>query len=77
MLDTAYGTYRNGQIFLDASVSVVEESRVKVTFLGKENEKGSLVDIFDVLGPWEDDRDTETIITDIRNARSSRSDICL
>jgi hypothetical protein len=77
MSDTAYGTYRNGQVFLDVPASVVEESRVKVTFLGKKNERDSWVDIFDVLGPWEDDRDTETIITDIRNARISRSDICL
>jgi hypothetical protein len=77
MSDTAYGIYRNGQVFLDVPASVVEESRVKVTFLGKKNERDSWGDIFDVLGPWEDDRDTETIIADIRNARISRSDICL
>jgi hypothetical protein len=77
MPNTAYGTYKNGQIFLDTP-NFAEESRVKVTFLDKKNKKGgTLLDIFDILGPWEDDRDTETIIEDIYKARISSPNIRL
>ena len=77
MQNIAYGTYKNGQIFLDAPRPAIDESRVQVIFLNEETKKNSLMDIFDVLGPWEDDRDTETIIAEIRNARSSSPDIRL
>jgi hypothetical protein len=77
MPDTAYGTYRNGQIFLDTPTSAVDESRVRVVFLGKETKKNTLADIFSVLGPWEDERSTETIIAEMRNARISKPDIKL
>ena len=77
MQNTAYGTYKNGQILLDAPSPVIGESRVQVIFLNEETKKNSLMDIFDVLGPWEDDRDTETIIAEIRNARVSSPDIRL
>ena len=77
MRNTAYGTYRDGQIFLDAPSPVAGESRVQVIFLNKETKKNSLIEIFDVLGPWEDDRDTESIIAEIRNARAHNSDIRL
>jgi len=78
MQNTAYGTYRNGQIFLDDAPSpAISESRVQVIFLNEKPKKNSLMDIFDELGPWEDDRDAETIIAEIRNARVSSPDICL
>ena len=78
MNNTSYGTYKNGQIFLDAPSPDIDESRVQVIFLNEETKKkNSLMDIFDVLGPWEDDRDTETIIAEIRNARVSSPDIRL
>ena len=77
MQNIAYGTYKNGQIFLDTPSPVFDESRVQVIFLNEETRKNSLMDIFDVLGPWEDDRDTETIVADIRNARVSSPDIRL
>jgi hypothetical protein len=76
MSNAAYGTYKNGYIILDTLSPVAEESRVKVIFLDEQNKKGScLLDVFDILGPWEDARNTETIIEDIRKARISRSDI--
>jgi len=78
MQNTAYGTYRNGQIFLDDAPSpAIGESRVQVIFLKEKPKKNSLLDIFDVLGPWEDDRDAETIIAEIRSARVSSPDISL
>ena len=78
MQNTAYGTYKNGQIFLDDTPSpVIGESRVQVIFLSEKPKKNNLMDIFDVLGPWEDDRDTETIIAEIRKARASGPDISL
>ena len=77
MPNVAYGTYKNGQVFLDAPSPAIDESRVQVIFLNEETKKNSLLDIFDVLGPWEDDRDTETIIAEIRNARVSSPDIRL
>jgi hypothetical protein len=77
MQDMAYGTYKNGQIFLDAPSPAIDESRVQVIFLNEKTRGNSLMDIFDVVGPWEDDRDTETIIAEIRNARVSSPDIRL
>jgi hypothetical protein len=77
MQSIAYGTYKDGQILLDTPVPIIDESRVQVIFLNEKKKKNSLMEIFDVLGAWEDDRDTETIIAEIRNARVSRSDISL
>jgi len=37
MQNTAYGTYRNGQIFLDTLVPAIDESRVRIIFLNEEN----------------------------------------
>lgn len=70
MQNTAYGTYRDGQIFLnDAPSPVISESRVQVIFLNEKSKENGLMDIFDILGPWEDDRDVGTVIADIHNAR--------
>ena len=49
MQNTAYGTYKNGQILLDAPNPAIDGSRVQVIFLNEEVEKNSLMDIFDVL----------------------------
>jgi addiction module RelB/DinJ family antitoxin len=40
-------------------------------------ETEQLTDIFARLGPWEDSRDAETIIEDIRSSRVSKQDIVL
>ena len=77
MQSIAYGTYRDGQVLLDTPCPAINESRVQVIFLNEETEKNSLMEIFDVLGAWEDDRDAETIIAEIRNARVSSSEIRL
>ena len=77
MQNTAYGTYKDGQIFLDTPGPAINKSRVKVIFLNEETKENSLTDIFDVLGSWEDDRDTESIIAEIRNARVPSPDIRL
>jgi hypothetical protein len=77
MSATAYGTYKDGQIFLDAPTSAIDESRVMVVFLDKETRRNRLGNIFDLLGAWEDERDANTIIAEIRNARVSRPDIRL
>jgi hypothetical protein len=42
MQSIAYGTYRNGQIFLDTPVPAIDESRVQVIFLNEQS-KGSNV----------------------------------
>jgi hypothetical protein len=77
MHNTVYGVYRDGQILLDTQSPVINEARVQVIFLKEEKNKNSLMDIFNILGPWEDDRDTETIIAEIRNSRLSSPDISL
>jgi hypothetical protein len=77
MRNTVYGTYRDGKIFLDSPGPAIDESRVQVIFLNEKARENSFMEIFDILGPWEDDRDTETIIAEIRNARISGPDICL
>jgi hypothetical protein len=77
MPNTAYGTYRDGRVFFGTPAPAVEESRVRVTFLGEKTGGNTLTDIFGVLGPWEDDRDTEKIIAEIHNARVSKTDVRL
>jgi hypothetical protein len=43
----------------------------------EESKKTKLVDFFKSYGPWEDTRDSEAIISDIRNSRISKDDIAL
>ena len=43
MQNTAYGTYRNGQILLDAPIPSIDESRVRIVFMNEENRENSLV----------------------------------
>ena len=43
MQNTAYGTYRNGQIFLDTPVPAIDESRVRIIFLNEENKGNNRV----------------------------------
>jgi hypothetical protein len=69
---------QNGQIVLDTSNLAIEELRVKVIFWDEKYKKGSnLLDIFDILEPWEDELNTETIIEDIHKARVSSLNIRL
>ncbi len=77
MKNIAYGTYRDGQILLDAPIPAIDESRVQVIFLKEEMKRNNLMDIFNVLGKWEDERDTETILSEMRRSRTFNSDIHL
>jgi addiction module RelB/DinJ family antitoxin len=43
----------------------------------KEADTGHVTDILKRLGPWEDTRDAETIIAEIRGSRVSKQDIVL
>jgi hypothetical protein len=77
MQTATYGIYKNGQIILDEPNIKKDNARVLVVFLDKEPDtradNSKLMDIFDLYGPWEDSRDAETIINDIRNSRISSS----
>jgi hypothetical protein len=78
MQSAAYGMYKNGQIILDEPVQKSNDSRVVVVFLDeKKPKKPDLKNFFDLFGQWEDDRDADTIIADIRNSRISKADIQL
>jgi len=75
--NAAYGTYRNGQILLDESMPLMDESKVIVVFLKDAPKKENLLDIFDVCGAWEDDRGIDTIIADTYSSRTARRDVSL
>ena len=77
MQSAAYGKYKNGKIYFDDPVPAISESKVIVVFLDKEQKKPDLMDIFNIYGKWEDDRDTDTIINEIYNSRVSSKDIQL
>jgi hypothetical protein len=73
MQEAAYGMYRDGQIIFDEPDVNINNSRVLVVFLDKESAK--ITDFFDLRGPWEDTRDVETIISDIRNRKDCNNDL--
>jgi hypothetical protein len=78
MQNAAYGIFKNGQVILDESVTVPNDSNVIVVFLDKQKDtptqdKNTLLNIFSTLGAWEDSKDTETIISEIENSRMSRT----
>jgi hypothetical protein len=75
MQEAAYGMYQNGQIIFDEPDVSIDNSRVLVVFLDKEPAK--ITDFFNIYGSWEDTRDVETIISDIRNSRIAKADITL
>lgn len=83
MQQATYGIFRKGTITLKEPVNAPDESDVIVVFLEKKTNKkrqsgNALLKIFDTLGTWEDSRDTEEIITEIRKSRISRNlDIAL
>jgi hypothetical protein len=77
MQTATYGVYRNGRIVLDEPVANAEESKVIVVFLDSAPNKSRLTDLFGLYGAWEDERDIETIISDIRNSRIFRESILL
>ncbi|MCL2081309.1 MAG: hypothetical protein FWH16_04325 [Oscillospiraceae bacterium] len=77
MQNAAYGIYRNGQVFLDEPAPQADESKVIVVFLENEPQKAELKDIFKIHGAWEDDRDVNAIIDDVRGSRIARADIRL
>ena len=78
MLNTVYGIYKEGNVIFDEPVNAPDESNVIVVFLGTQiswetQNKNKLSDMFDILGAWEDTRDTETIISEIENSRVSKT----
>ena len=77
MQNAAYGVFRKGQIILNEPVTAPDESSVIVVFLDGQKtasirNNNTLLGIFDTLGPWEDSKDTEMIISEIENSRKSR-----
>jgi hypothetical protein len=77
MQNATYGTYKDGQIIFDEPDISINNSRVLVVFLDEEPKESKLNDFFKLYGQWEDTRDIETIISDIRNSRISKEDITL
>ncbi|MDR0819775.1 MAG: hypothetical protein LBN43_09435 [Oscillospiraceae bacterium] len=73
MPNTVYGLYKNGQVYFDEPITVPGESKVMVVFLN-DRPKHKLTDIFGLLGPWEDSRTAEEIISDVRASRIERAD---
>jgi hypothetical protein len=77
MQNAAYGMYKDGQVIFDEPDITINNSRILVVFLDDEPKEPKLMDIFKLYGPWEDTRDIENIISDIRNSRVSKDDITL
>ena len=78
MQNAAYGIFRKGRIIFNEPVAAPDESNVIVVFLDKQinvqtQNNNRLLDIFDILGAWEDSKDAETIIAEIENSRVSRT----
>ena len=77
MQKAAYGIIKEGQIIFNEPVNIPENTNVIVVFLDDQNvstsqNEISLVDIFKILGPWEDSKDAETTINEIEKSRVSR-----
>ena len=77
MQQAAYGTYKNGQVFLDGPAPALNEAKVIVVFLEETAVKPKLTDIFSLFGAWEDTRTADEIAADTRNSRTARADIQL
>ena len=77
MQQAAYGTYKNGQVFLDDPVPALNEAKVIVVFLEENKTKPKLTEIFSLCGAWEDMRTADEIVDDTRNSRIARADILL
>ncbi|MDR1736943.1 MAG: hypothetical protein LBR85_08780 [Oscillospiraceae bacterium] len=77
MQQAAYGIFREGQVILNEAVTVPDETDVVVVFLdaakaASRELRGGLLDVFSVLGPWEDSRGPEAVIEEIERSRVSR-----
>jgi hypothetical protein len=77
MQSAIYGMYKDGQIIFDEPDININSSRVLVVFLEDDPGEQKLMDFFKIHGPWEDNRDVETIIADIQNSRISKDTIIL
>ena len=77
MQQTAFGTYRNGQVFFDDPAPALSESKVIVVFLGESAEAPKLTDLFTRYGAWEDTRTADEIAADTRKSRIPGPDIQL
>ena len=78
MQGVVYGVYKNGQVVLNELVAADENTNVIVVFTNKhENitgtKKNPLVEMLETLGPWDDSREADEIIADIKSSRISRS----
>jgi hypothetical protein len=78
MQTAAYGTYKDGQIFLDEPAVQASSARVLVVFLSsflkQKSQKTKLADFFNLYGAWEDERGADAVINDIRQSRLLKSD---
>jgi hypothetical protein len=80
MQSAIYGMYKDGKIIFEEPEINKNNSRVLVVFLDEESENSreqKLMELFELYGPWEDNRDVETIISDIQNSRKSKDNIVL
>jgi predicted nucleic acid-binding protein len=55
-------------IFLDTNI-------ISYYFNANNKVKEKLMDFFKIYGPWEDNRDVETIISDIQNSKVSKDNM--
>jgi hypothetical protein len=75
MQTAAYGVYKQGQVLLDEAPLAFDNSPVIVVFLErKPAEKPKLKDFFTLCGAWEDTRNADAIIADIRDSRIAGDD---
>jgi len=73
MQQAVYGVFSKGKIIFNEPVCASDESDVIVVFLNKQtSKKNELSKLFDVLGAWEDSKDADEIIAEIRGSRMSR-----
>jgi hypothetical protein len=77
MQSATYGMYKDGEIIFEEPEININNSRVLVVFLDDNPREQKLMDLFKVYGPWEDNRDVETIISDIQSSRISKDNIVL
>jgi len=78
MQNAAYGIFKKGKIIFDEPVTALDDSSVIVVFLDRLKNASNqnynpLLNIFDILGAWEDSKETEAIIAEIENSRMSRT----
>lgn len=81
MQTAAYGVYKDGQILFDEPAIQTNNTRVLVVFLSsllkQKSRQTKLADFFNLYGSWEDTRSADTVVNDIRQSRSVKSNVQL